>query len=249
MARKDDPEFMQLLSKSISLDENTGTVKIHGIYGNLCINFGWKNELIVIPYSHVVWFAKYGCWPKKGNHLDHINDDPQDNRPCNLREITEAENQKKRRGRMVYRSYGTGKYGYGLNIYNDKRDGRFYVARNLSRGHGDGDLKTIKKSLGGFDTLEAAEAKVTEYIAEIEANGLDYVPIGEAKKAKRISTKLDAATEHLRELRIKGYTIQEIAKMTGFASGSIYKRICDIDMDRRIKRIKPKKPRTRLNGH
>lgn len=42
----------------------------------------------------LAWFYMTSCWPEK--QIDHINGDPFDNRWCNLREATTAENQKNR---------------------------------------------------------------------------------------------------------------------------------------------------------
>lgn len=245
-ARKHDEDFKTLLRKALTMNEETGEIRLRGIYANLCMNFGWKGNLIVIPYSHVVWFAKYGDWPKDGMHIDHINDEALDNRPCNLQEITEEDNQKKRRGKRIYRSYGTGKYGYGLYLNHDKRDNRYYVTRHLSRGHGNGELKTIKKGLGGFNTLAEAEARIAEYIVEIKDKGLDYLPDVE-KSMRKDSIDLNAALPRIRSLRSKGYTIRKIVEITGFSHTSIYNRIRDIDIDRRVTRVKPKKHRIRLN--
>lgn len=249
MSRKNDPDFTKMVEEHIQLDAKTGQIKLNGLYANLCLNIGWKGQLVVVPYSHIVWLLTRKRWPKNGLHVDHINDNPLDNRPENLQELTEENSHKKRRGRIVYRSYGTGKYGYGMYIHHDKRDDRFYVTRHLSRGHGDGDLRTIRKSLGGFDTLAEAETKVAECIEEIKKYGLDHVPAAAAKKDKRMTKLLDTVTPRLRDLRLKGHTIQEIADLTGMASGSIYKRIRDIDVDCRItpKAVTPKRVPLRLN--
>jgi HNH endonuclease len=167
-SKKEDPEFEALLLKHASLEGDTGSIIFDNLYASAYINICFKGGIISISWSHVVWFLKYKRWPKKELIVDHLDNDPMNNRPDNLREITHSENQRKRRNRKVYRSYGKGKYGYGISVTMDKRDGRYYVARNLSRGHHGEALKTVKKSLGGFSTLEEAEAKVESYIKELE---------------------------------------------------------------------------------
>ncbi len=42
----------------------------------------------------VCWAIHYGHWPK--GHIDHVNHDRSDNRICNLRSVTQAENNKNR---------------------------------------------------------------------------------------------------------------------------------------------------------
>lgn len=235
MSRKDDPDFIELLLKSVTVDKDTGILSFERVYAQQCLNIGWKGKMIVVPYSHVVWLVTHKRWPQPGFHVDHINDNPQDNTPINLQELTEEDSQKKRRGRMVYRSYGTGKYGYGINISFDKRDGRYYVSRNLSRGHGDGDLKSIRRSLGGFDSLDQAESKVKEYIVEIEEKGLAHLPNAPGKKGRKISAALAKATQKIRYLRLKGRSIKEIAAITGFSMASVYSRVRDLGVDKRTK--------------
>lgn len=174
--KREDPEFMAAMKKHAELDAETGTIKFNDIYASVSINVCWKGGIVSVSYAHLVWLLTHGRWPKEGLIVDHINNDAMDNRPCNHQEITEKENQIKRRGRLVYRNYGSGRYGYGLHIYNDKRDDRYYITRTLSRGHGKGDLKGIKKGLGGFDTLKLAEEKIKIYIAQIKMHGLNYIP-------------------------------------------------------------------------
>ncbi len=166
MSKKYNLEFERALLNYAKVDEATGVVSFDGIYASIAINIGWKGSIVSIPYSHAVWFLTHGRWPELGKVIDHINDDPMDNAPVNLAEISQEENQRKRRGRLVYRNYGTGKYGPGMNIYHDKRDSRYYVTHKASRGHGTGDLTSKKISLGGFTTLKAAELKVAEFLAE-----------------------------------------------------------------------------------
>jgi transposase len=148
--------------------------------------------------------------------------------------VTEAENHKKRRGRLVYRSYGKGKYGYGMGIFHDKRGaGRYYVNRHLSRGHGTGELKTPRISCGGYSTLAEAEAKVAECIEEIKKHGLAYIPTPAKKQPKKSTIALNAATSRLRELRLAGNSIEKIAKSTGFTAIAIYNRVKDLKVDNR----------------
>jgi hypothetical protein len=228
---KRDPDFIEHVRKHTTLDKETGTLKFDKFYVAVHLNFQWKGNKVFMPHSHFVWFLTRGSWPKEGYVIDHINDDPQDNRPENLQELTHAESQEKRRGRMVYRSYGTGKYGYGLYVHHDKRDNRYYITRHLSRGHGKGDLKSIRRGLGGFDTIEEAEEAVRKNIDLIKSEGLDYLPQSPTAE-KKITKNLNTMTETFREMRRSGMTLQEIQDATGFKSG-VYNRIKDIGVDGR----------------
>lgn len=171
-ANKRDPELMAAILKAAKLDKKTGNLKFDGMYVSIHLDICWAGSTVSVPLSHVVWFLTHGRWPEPGMHLDHLDDDALNNRPDNLAEITHEANQKKRRGRIVGPHYGTGKYGYGLYVYADKRDGRFYVTRHMSRGHGNGDLKNVKVSLGGYGTLAEAESGVENYIKLNFPNGM-----------------------------------------------------------------------------
>jgi|SRR5882672_7829826 len=238
MARKDDSDFIKLIKEHVTLDPDTGLLSFNNLYAQMSFTITFKGKKIVITYAHIVWLLSRGVWPIKGYHVDHINDNPQDNRPNNLQELTEDDSHKKRRGRLVYRTYGTGKYGYGMYIHHDKRDNRYYITRHLSRGHGEGDLKAIRQGLGGFDTLEQAEIKVTEYIEEIKVQGLAWMPPPPKDiQVKRRTIEIDAQTNELRRLRQEGKTIQQINEITGITSISIYNRVKDIDIDKRKDKI------------
>lgn len=51
-----------------------------------------------LPAHNMIWAAAHGRWPAAGMALDHLNNNVQDNRLCNLAEVTDAEN--RRRGRI-----------------------------------------------------------------------------------------------------------------------------------------------------
>lgn len=234
MAKKHDPEFVELLKKHVTLNVDTGVLAFDGVYASMHLNIGWKGSTLQIPYSHIVWLLSRGCWPKPGFHIDHVNDRPFDNRPDNLAELNEQDSQKKRRGRMVYRAYGKGKYGYGFYIGKDKRDGRFFVRRYLSRGHGDGELKTINKGLGGFDTLADAEKQVKFWIEQVKANGLTWMPGRlDTYGVKKKTTAILKHRNSIRRMRVMGATIAEVAKASNLPEGSIYKHIRDLGVDKR----------------
>lgn len=224
LKKRDNPEFEKFFKEHASVDEN-GKITVNDCYAWLGFNMSWGGETISVTYANAVWFLAHGEWPKPGYHVDHKNDDSLDNSPVNLQEI---KNQAKRRGRKVYRNYGTGKYGYGLGCHHDKRDSRFYVDRNLSRGHGNGDLQGIRYSLGGYDTLEQAEKIIAKHIEEIKLNGLDYLPESVKKKPKKTSVHLDKNYEQMREMRREGKTLQQIADNFGVSMTSVYNRVKDI---------------------
>jgi len=161
---KNDPEFGEFLKKHVSVNLD-GNLIVKDCYAYLGFNLSWKGKPVSITCANAVWFLTRGQWPKPGYHIDHVDDNSLNNRPDNLQEITEAENQAKRRGRKVYRSYGTGKYGYGFSIHHDKRDGRFYVSRNISRGLTGGKSKRLP--YGGYNTLKKAEACVSREITNL----------------------------------------------------------------------------------
>lgn len=213
MGKKHDPDFMELLAKHGSLDEATGNIRFDGMYASVHIDISHKGSVVSVPHSHVVWFLKRGRWPKDGLQLDHIDDDPMNNAPSNLAEVTSAANQEKRRGRIVSRAFGKGKYGHGISVVQDKRDGRFYVTKCPSRGQTK-QLSTIKISLGGFRTLEEAQARVSECISDIDIGR-------EHKKLPKNRRRPDA--ELMRKLRAEGLTLAQISQRTGFCEATVWK--------------------------
>jgi len=102
------------------------------------ITVGGKCKLF---YAHrIVWALHCGSWP--ANQVDHINGDRTDNRPCNLREATQAQNSRNRPGSP---DSLTGVKGVDL----DRRRGKFR-ARITTSGK--------EHWLGRFNTVEEAEA-------------------------------------------------------------------------------------------
>ena len=99
----------------------------------------------------IIWLYMTGEWPK--DQIDHINGNPFDNRWCNLREATQAQNQ---RNVKMPNTNTTGYKGVQLT-----RSGR-YVATISFEGE--------DYSLGTYDTPEEAsavyEAKAEEFFGE-----------------------------------------------------------------------------------
>lgn len=166
ISKKYDKELIDTLLKTITLDKDTGHIKSNDLYISHYVNICWKGTVVSVPIAHLIWLLTYGKWPSEGKVIDHVNDDALDNRPINLQEITHEENNYKRRGRKVSRNFGKTKYGHGIYINLDKRDGRYYVTHTPSRGQ-TGENKTIKLSIGGADTLQGAEQIVKDYIEEL----------------------------------------------------------------------------------
>lgn len=86
-------EYVRLL---ISYDPNTG-IFIRKQTGRIINNK--KHGYIVIKFKHtwyaagrIAWLYQTGSWPK--NEIDHINKIKDDNRWCNLRDVTKQENLK-----------------------------------------------------------------------------------------------------------------------------------------------------------
>ncbi|MEZ0260372.1 MAG: HNH endonuclease signature motif containing protein [Alphaproteobacteria bacterium] len=51
-------------------------------------------------YAHrLIWALYHNRWPLAGMDIDHLNADVHDNRPENLAEVTEAENERRRRAK------------------------------------------------------------------------------------------------------------------------------------------------------
>jgi len=88
--------------------------------------------------SRLAWLHFYGEWPK--NHIDHINRNPLDNRICNLRDVTCAENQRNRSSNIIN--------GYGKGYSYHKKRRKWQAQASI-----DGKVKY----LGLFDSEEEAK--------------------------------------------------------------------------------------------
>ena len=100
----------------------------------------------------IAWLMYYGEWPK--NQIDHINQDPTDNRIENLRDVTNAENSK---NRTLQKNNTTGYLGVSLYEYKGYKKYRARIRIN-----------SIDKHLGYYDTVE--EAAAVRAVASINYN-------------------------------------------------------------------------------
>ena len=92
-------------------------------------------DLVLHQAHRLAWLYVHGSWPV--DQIDHINCDPSDNRICNLREATPAQNQ------ANTRSYA--------------KSGFKGVRKNFSKWNAYIGGRTFKH-LGSFDTPEEANA-------------------------------------------------------------------------------------------
>lgn len=147
MARPDKETIISNLSYNINTgiivwkkDRRTGKVKAGEVAG-------WDNgngyRRIEIngqrAYAHhIAWLLLTGEWP--ADEIDHINGNPHDNRPCNLRQASRYENNRNTRTRK-HNSCGI------KGITYDARYGVWYarITLNKKRTH-----------LGSFETSQAA---------------------------------------------------------------------------------------------
>ena len=94
-------------------------------------------------YAHrITWLIYYGEWPK--NEIDHINQDPTDNRIENLRDVTHAENNK---NRTLQNNSTTGYIGVS-----------YCASRLTTKYRADISINNVNKYLGFYDTAEEAAA-------------------------------------------------------------------------------------------
>lgn len=97
-----------------------------------------KLDYRIYKAHRLAWFYVHGHWPS--DQIDHINGETGDNRICNLREVSNAQNQEFRKIQP------TNKYGAtGLTFVKGK-----YVASIYSAGK--------KTHLGRFNSIETASA-------------------------------------------------------------------------------------------
>jgi len=96
----------------------------------------------------IAWLIYYSEWPK--NEIDHINQDPTDNRIENLRDVTHAENNKNR------------------TLQNNSTTGYLGVSKHHGKYRAEICINNIKKHLGCYDTVE--EAAAVRAVASINYN-------------------------------------------------------------------------------
>jgi len=112
-------------------DKVSGTVKSDG---HMEISIFYRRH----PVHRLAWVIATGEWPK--GVIDHINGNPSDNRLCNLRDVSHAENiQNQRQANRANKSSG-------------------YLGVTSSRGRWEARIMTNGKNiyLGRFDTPEEA---------------------------------------------------------------------------------------------
>ena len=109
---------------------------------------GYKQGVLLgktIKAHQIVWAMTRGAWPVE--EIDHVNGDPADNRPENLRA---ADRQTNNKNRAVANNTATGEIGI-----------------TLTSSSGKPRVRLAGKYLGVFDTLEEAIRVRDEKLAEL----------------------------------------------------------------------------------
>lgn len=127
--------FTWLISKGRCAKGSIAGRKNKGGYGHIQIN---KSDYLT---HRLAWFYVYGKWPKY--QLDHINGDRNDNRLCNLREVSNSENLQNSK---TYRTNTSGFPGVSF----DKKDKKWlaYIIVNYKQ-------ITLGRFINKDDAIEA----------------------------------------------------------------------------------------------
>ena len=105
----------------------------------------------------LIWLYVYGYYPQKHEHIDHINHNEKDNRICNLRLVSQKENNKNLSKKITNTSGTTG-------VWVSKRNGSKKYMAEISTGNG-----RLRKSF--YTKQEAvAQRKVWETILGYHTN-------------------------------------------------------------------------------
>ena len=99
------------------------------------------------PAHRLIWMMVYGYWP---NEIDHINGNKQDNRLCNLRNVTRLENM---RNQCVQKNSTSGVTGVYWNKWDKKWAARITVNRKFVH------LGYFSNKEDAIATRKAAEVK------------------------------------------------------------------------------------------
>jgi hypothetical protein len=116
------------------------------------IGLDWKQY----NYARVVWLYVHGHWPE--GEIDHINGDPADNRPANLRVATHQQNvQARKRQRKTKSGYRgvtmtpTGKFQAQISVNCRKQHIGVYLTAEEAHAAWRAKAKELRGEFSGLD--------------------------------------------------------------------------------------------------
>lgn len=137
--------------KGLSYNPETGWLKRNGRRAGCLGNKGYRLTSVDGRQTvdhRIIWYIMTGDWPS--NQIDHINGIRDDNRWCNLREVTNQQNQF---NRIVRKDSSTGVKG----VYPRGNRFRASIFHNWKEKH-----------LGYFDTIEEASEAYNKAADELQ---------------------------------------------------------------------------------
>lgn len=163
---RETEKYKKYILDNFTLNEETGEVFCNRVAAPLTVRIELDKKALTVPFSHFILFLKNKKWPTPGMEVDHIDDNPLNNKPNNLKEVTRKENNDKRRGKSN-RAYGRTLYGYGITVSWSKNKQLYRAVRHYSVADSYRIETGIKDDFIAYaPSMVEMDVKIKSYIAK-----------------------------------------------------------------------------------